>query len=164
MTQRRRLIQAALGLAGSSLAGLPLPARASAAAPRPKVLRCAVPHRRDRASTRRRSPTSIRAPSRRRSSTRRCSSNSWPGRTACAPNTLAELPEVSADFRTFTFRVRPGIYFADDPAFKGRRRELVAEDYVYALKRHYDPRWKSNNLYQLESARAARPVASCGAS
>jgi ABC-type transport system substrate-binding protein len=68
------------------------------------------------------------------------------------PNTAAEMPEVSADFKTFTFRIRPGTYFADDPAFKGRRRELVAEDYVYALKRHYDPRWKSGNLYILESA------------
>jgi ABC-type transport system substrate-binding protein len=64
-------------------------------------------------------------------------------------NTLAELPEVSADFKTFTFRVKPGIYFADDPAFKGKKRELVAEDYVYSWKRHYDPRWKSTNLYIL---------------
>ncbi|MBC7994724.1 MAG: bicyclomycin resistance protein [Rhizobacter sp.] len=64
-------------------------------------------------------------------------------------NTLAELPEVSADFKTFTFRVKPGIYFADDPAFGGKKRELVAEDYVYSWKRHYDPRWKSSNLYIL---------------
>lgn len=69
------------------------------------------------------------------------------------PNTAAEMPEISADYRTFTFRLKPGIYFADDPAFKGRRRELVAEDYVYSLKRHYDPRWKSGNLYLLESAK-----------
>ncbi len=67
-------------------------------------------------------------------------------------NTAAAMPEVSADFKTFTFRIKPGIYFADDPAFKGQRRELVAEDYVYSLKRHYDPRWKSGNLYVLESA------------
>ena len=46
------------------------------------------------------------------------------------PNTAAAMPEVSADFKTFTVRLKPGIYFADDPAFKGRRRELVAEDYV----------------------------------
>ena len=59
------------------------------------------------------------------------------------PQTAAALPEVSSDFKTFTFRVRPGIYFADDPAFKGQRRELVAEDYVYSLKRIFDPRWKS---------------------
>jgi ABC-type transport system substrate-binding protein len=69
------------------------------------------------------------------------------------PNTAAAMPEVSADFRTFTFRIKPGIYFADDPAFKGARRELTAEDYVYSLKRHYDPRWKSANLYILENAK-----------
>lgn len=68
------------------------------------------------------------------------------------PNTAAQMPEVSADFKTFTFRIKPGIHFADDPAFKGRRRELTAADYVYSLKRHYDPRWKSGNLYILEGA------------
>ncbi|MFX8219177.1 heme-binding protein, partial [Acinetobacter baumannii] len=47
----------------------------------------------------------------------------------------------------------PGIYFADDPAFGGKKRELVAQDYVYSLKRHYDPKWKSNNLYLLENAK-----------
>jgi ABC-type transport system substrate-binding protein len=69
------------------------------------------------------------------------------------PATLAAMPEVSADFKTLTFRVRPGIYFSDDPAFGGKKRELVAQDYVYALKRHYDPRWKSGNLYLLENAK-----------
>src|SRR3954449_3158275 len=34
------------------------------------------------------------------------------------PSVAAEMPEVSEDFRTFTFRLRPGIHFADDPAFK----------------------------------------------
>ncbi len=63
-----------------------------------------------------------------------------------------ELPEVSADYKTLTFKVRPGLYFHDDPAFKGRKRELVAADYVYSLKRHYDPQTKSPNLYILESA------------
>lgn len=68
------------------------------------------------------------------------------------PNTLVALPEISADYRTFTFRVKPGILFADDPAFGGRKRELVAADYVYSLKRHYDPKSKSPNLYILENA------------
>ncbi|MBL8324913.1 MAG: bicyclomycin resistance protein [Rubrivivax sp.] len=67
------------------------------------------------------------------------------------PGTCESMPEVSADFRTFTFRIKPGIHFADDEAFKGRRRELVAADYVYSLKRHFDPRWKSGNLYLLEN-------------
>ncbi|KPF49911.1 bicyclomycin resistance protein [beta proteobacterium AAP51] len=69
------------------------------------------------------------------------------------PATAAGMPEISDDFKTFTIRIRPGIYFADDPAFKGQKRELTAEDYVYSLKRHFDPRWKSGNLYILENAK-----------
>ena len=69
------------------------------------------------------------------------------------PLTASALPEVSDDFKTFTFHIRPGIYFTDDPAFGGKRRELVAQDYVYSLKRHYDPHWKSPNLFQLENAK-----------
>jgi ABC-type transport system substrate-binding protein len=38
------------------------------------------------------------------------------------PLTAVALPETSADFRTFTIRIRPGIRFADDPAFKGQPR------------------------------------------
>ncbi len=68
------------------------------------------------------------------------------------PSTVEALPEISADFKTLTFRVRPGIHFADDPAFKGRKRELTAADYVYTIKRHYDPANKSSNLYILENA------------
>jgi ABC-type transport system substrate-binding protein len=69
------------------------------------------------------------------------------------PDVAAALPEVSADYRTFTVRIRPGIYFADDPAFDGRRRELTAQDFVYSFKRHFDPRWKSPSLYLLEKAK-----------
>ena len=69
------------------------------------------------------------------------------------PNTAAAMPEVSEDFKTFTFRLKPGTYFADDPAFKGKKRELTAEDYVFSIKRHFDPRWKSGNLYLLENAK-----------
>jgi len=59
------------------------------------------------------------------------------------PLTAAALPEVSSDFRVWTVRLQPGIYFADDAAFKGARRELVAQDYVYAIKRFFDPANKS---------------------
>ena len=68
------------------------------------------------------------------------------------PNTAAAMPEMSADFRTLTLRIRPGIFFGDDPAFKGVRRELTAADYVYSWKRLYDPRWKSQNLHIVEGA------------
>ncbi len=55
------------------------------------------------------------------------------------PLTADGMPEVSADFRTWTVRVKPGIYFADDPAFKGQKRELTARDYVYSILRAADP-------------------------
>jgi ABC-type transport system substrate-binding protein len=61
------------------------------------------------------------------------------------PNVADGMPQVSDDFRTWTIRLKPGIYFADDPAFKGQRRELVAQDFVYAWKRHFDPVNKSPN-------------------
>ena len=69
------------------------------------------------------------------------------------PLTAEALPLIEDDFRSFTFRIRPGIHFADDPAFKGRKRELTAADYVYTIKRHYDPRFNSPNLYLLENAK-----------
>lgn len=66
------------------------------------------------------------------------------------PNTLAAMPEITENGTLYTMRVKPGIHFADDPAFKGARRELTAEDYVYSIKRLFDPKKKSPNLYLLE--------------
>lgn len=59
------------------------------------------------------------------------------------PLTAAAMPEHSDDYRTWTVKLQPGIYFTDDPAFGGRRRELVAADYVYSFKRFADPATKS---------------------
>ena len=59
------------------------------------------------------------------------------------PLTAAAMPEVSGDYRVWTIRIRPGIFFADDEAFRGKRRELVAQDYVYTIKRYFDPANKS---------------------
>jgi ABC-type transport system substrate-binding protein len=66
------------------------------------------------------------------------------------PNTAAALPEISADGLEWKIRIRPGIHFAADPAFKGVARELTAADYVYALKRVLDPRTRSPNLQQFD--------------
>ncbi len=66
--------------------------------------------------------------------------------------TAAAMPDVSSDFRTYTVRIKPGIFFTDDPAFKGQRRELVAADYVYQFKRIFDPRWKSPYWSQVSKA------------
>jgi ABC-type transport system substrate-binding protein len=67
--------------------------------------------------------------------------------------TAAAMPEVASDFKTFTFRIRPGIYFADDPAFKGKPRELVAQDYVYSVKRFYDPTINAEGIYVFQNAK-----------
>ena len=52
--------------------------------------------------------------------------------------------------RTYTIKIKRGIYFAADPAFKGKPRELTAEDYVYTIKRIIDPKVRSYWLYLLE--------------
>ena len=59
------------------------------------------------------------------------------------PLTADGMPQHSDDYRVWTVKLKPGIFFADDPVFKGRRRELVAQDYVYAFKRFADPANKS---------------------
>src|SRR5207253_3691375 len=41
------------------------------------------------------------------------------------PALAAALPEVTPDFRTWTIRMKQGVYFADDPAFGGKKREVT---------------------------------------
>ncbi len=67
-----------------------------------------------------------------------------------APVTLTAMPEISADGRTYVLRLKPGIYFTDHPAFKGKRRELVAEDYAYSIRRVMDPKLSSPLLGEIE--------------
>jgi ABC-type transport system substrate-binding protein len=66
------------------------------------------------------------------------------------PQTLVALPEVATDGKTYTMRVKPGIYFNDDPAFNGKKRELTAHDYVYSIKRLMDPKNASPLLSEIE--------------
>jgi len=66
------------------------------------------------------------------------------------PSTLTAMPELTEGGTLYTMHVKPGIYFSDDPAFKGKKRELTAADYVYSIKRTYDPKLKSPNLYLFE--------------
>ena len=66
------------------------------------------------------------------------------------PSIATGMPEISADGRVWIIHIRPGIYFADDPAFAGKKRELTAADFVYAWKRVVDPRVRSPNSDLLE--------------
>jgi oligopeptide transport system substrate-binding protein len=71
-------------------------------------------------------------------------------RPAKLAGNTASLPEVTDDGATFTLRVRPGIFFAPDPAFGGKPRELTAHDYVYSIKRLFDPKLRSQWLFLVE--------------
>jgi ABC-type transport system substrate-binding protein len=56
------------------------------------------------------------------------------------PNLAADMPEVSTDGRVYTIKIRPGVRFIDDPAFPGGAgREVVAQDFIYSIMRHFDP-------------------------
>ena len=66
------------------------------------------------------------------------------------PLVAASMPEVSEDLTTYTIRIRPGIHFADDPAFNGAKRELVAADFVYSLKRLLDPKVRATQAAEIE--------------
>ena len=68
------------------------------------------------------------------------------------PRTAAAMPEPSADFRSWTVRLQPGILFTADAAFGGKPRELVAADYAYSIKRLADPASKSPGWTGLEQA------------
>ena len=66
------------------------------------------------------------------------------------PLTLERMPEVSDNGASYLCRLRKGIFFAPDPVFKGKPRELVAADYAYSLKRLLDPALKSPWTWILE--------------
>src|SRR3954452_5990908 len=68
------------------------------------------------------------------------------------PNTADGLPQITDGGRTYTIKVKTGIYFASDPAFKGKKRELTAADYVYSIKRIFDPKIRSYDLYLFENS------------
>jgi oligopeptide transport system substrate-binding protein len=75
------------------------------------------------------------------------------------PNTAAALPEISKDGLTWIIRIKPGIYFNDDPAFGGKKRELTAADYVYSWKRVIDPRMRSPVLQTFDGLFVGADVA-----
>jgi len=59
------------------------------------------------------------------------------------PLTAEAVPEPEEKGTRYTFRIKPGILYSDDPAFKGQKRELVARDMEYAIKRFRDPKNRS---------------------
>ena len=74
------------------------------------------------------------------------------------PNTLAAMPTVEDGGLSYTFHLRQDVYFTADPAFKGARRQVTAQDYLYSFKRLYDPALKSPWLYLFEGVADMRAV------
>jgi ABC-type transport system substrate-binding protein len=74
------------------------------------------------------------------------------------PRIAVSMPQIEDGGRSWTIRIRPGIYFAKDPAFEGRKRELTAADYVYAWKRLLDPRVRSPFSWYLQGIVGADDV------
>ena len=64
------------------------------------------------------------------------------------PNLAEAMPQVSDDGLTYTIQIKKGVHFSDDPSFvDGIGRELIAEDMVYSLKRHFDVKNRSQGSW-----------------
>ena len=59
------------------------------------------------------------------------------------PLVAEAIPTPEENGTRYTFRIRPGIHYGDDPVFNGKKRELVARDFEYAIKRFRDPKNRS---------------------
>ncbi|MEO5766062.1 MAG: ABC transporter substrate-binding protein [Casimicrobiaceae bacterium] len=75
------------------------------------------------------------------------------------PLTADGLPQVTEGGRVWTVKLKKGVLFNDDPAFKGKPRELTAQDYVYSYKRWLDPNLRrGGNPVLTDLVIGARPV------
>ncbi len=67
------------------------------------------------------------------------------------PLVAETVPAPEENGTRYTFRIRPGILFADDPVFKGRKREVVARDFEYMIKRFRDPKIRAPYSWLFEN-------------
>ena len=64
------------------------------------------------------------------------------------PNLAEAMPEVSDDGLIVTIRIKKGVFFIDDPVFEGAvGREVKAHDFVYSIKRHFDPDMRAQGAW-----------------
>ncbi len=67
------------------------------------------------------------------------------------PNLAEGMPEVSPDGLTYTFHLKKGVRFTDDPCFPGGKgREVTAEDFAYSWKRIADVKTQSTCFWIFE--------------
>lgn len=64
------------------------------------------------------------------------------------PNLAESMPEISDDGLILTIRIKPGVFFIDDTAFEGAvGREVKAQDFIYSIKRHFDPNTRAQGTW-----------------
>lgn len=67
------------------------------------------------------------------------------------PNLAEEMPTISKDGMTYTFKIKKGVYFQDDIAFpNGKGREMEASDFVYSIKRLADSKNQATGWWILD--------------
>ncbi len=69
------------------------------------------------------------------------------------PDLLESMPTASPDKLTWTFHLRKGVRFVDNPCFPGGKgRVLTADDVLYSLKRYADGNLNIKSWFALQGA------------
>lgn len=66
------------------------------------------------------------------------------------PNLAQDMPTISEDGLTYTIRIKSGVTFHNHPAFgldNNKGREVVAEDFIYSIKRTFDPNNRASGAW-----------------
>ncbi|MCX7552979.1 ABC transporter substrate-binding protein [Marinicella sp. S1101] len=64
------------------------------------------------------------------------------------PNLATTMPQISDDGLTYTISIKKGVKFHPHPAFKdGVGREIVAADFIYSIKRSFDPKNRASGAW-----------------
>ena len=72
---------------------------------------------------------------------------------------VCDLPKVSTNRLVYTFRLRDGVRFQDDPCFPdGKGRLATAEDIVYSLARLRDPKNASSGMWTMDYVEGAKAI------
>jgi ABC-type transport system substrate-binding protein len=59
------------------------------------------------------------------------------------PRLAQGMPVITDHGKTWLFTLKKGVYFSPDPVFKGKRREVRAQDVAYTIMRFMDPKNRS---------------------
>ncbi|MEP6502731.1 MAG: ABC transporter substrate-binding protein [Betaproteobacteria bacterium] len=69
------------------------------------------------------------------------------------PDLLERMPTVAPDKVTWTFTLRPGVRFVDNPCFAGGKgRAVTSDDVLYSLKRYADGNLNIKSWFALQGA------------